>query len=85
MQCSKRGVMAAYLLITILRRRVTSLCVRRCASGVCVQCAGSGGSHLVVELGLLCVVRVLCGGGRNESEAQQEQRGENPHRVLDQQ
>jgi len=43
------------------------------------------GAYLVVELGLLRVIRVLCGDGRSESKAQQEQREEYPHRVLGQQ
>ena len=59
-----------YLLITILRRRVTSLYTRRCGSEKCVQCAKAGGVHLVVELSLFGVVRVLCGDGRNERETQ---------------
>jgi len=58
------------LLITILRRRVTSLYMRGCGFEGCVQCAKSGGAHLVFERGLLRVIRVLCGDRRNESEAQ---------------
>ena len=77
--------MVAYLLITILRRRVTSLCMRHCALGNCVQRAKSGSAHLVVELGFLRVTRVLRGDSKNEIEAQQEQREEYPHRVLDRQ
>ena len=78
-------VTITYLLITILRRRVTSLYTRCCASEKCLQCTETGGVYLVVELGLLGIIRVLCGDGRKESEAQQEQRGEYPHRVQDQQ
>jgi len=46
---------------------------------------GLGSANLVVELGLLRVTRILGGDGRNEGEAQREQREEYPHRVLDQQ
>jgi len=59
-----------YLLITILRRRVTSLYMRHCALEECVQCTKSGGVYLVVELGLRRLTRVLCGDSRNESKAQ---------------
>ena len=43
-ECSVRSsrATATHLLITILRRRVTSLCMRCCASGKCVQCAKVG-------------------------------------------